>query len=150
MSALGQNSLVGVDRVRMIRRSIRCLVFGLIGVVPFLGVTLAWLALGLHRQVLLETGERWHPGFLHRLWLAGLLIVPVLDRWAGLERLSLFVLLLLMAQGAWLRQQYRRESGREFNPARRELYWGAGLAYTGLAITVAAAVWFLARVARME
>jgi len=134
----------------MIRRSIRCLVFGLIGAVPFLGVAMAWLALGLHRQVLLETGERWRPGFLLRLWLVGLLSVPVLDRWAGLNPVSLFILLLLIWQGEWLRQQYRRESGREFNPARRELYWGAGLAYTGLAITLAAAVWFLARVARME
>ena len=45
---------VSVDRVRLIRRSIRCFVFGLMGAVPLLGLGMACLALLLGRCLVPE------------------------------------------------------------------------------------------------
>ena len=45
-----------VDRVRMIRRSIRCFVFGAVGAVPLFGLGTAFLALRLQRELARESG----------------------------------------------------------------------------------------------
>ena len=47
-----------VDMARVIRRSVRCLGFGLIGTIPRVGLGLAWQAIHLGRKVRAEIGER--------------------------------------------------------------------------------------------
>lgn len=44
-----------VDRVRLIRRSVRCGVFGLVGLIPIAGLGLAIQALRLYQQVMAES-----------------------------------------------------------------------------------------------
>ncbi len=121
-----------VDRVRLIRRSVRCLLLGLFGMVPIIGSPLALLALRLHTRVMAETGEIWRPARLHAALTVGLALMigaDVITRFA----VALLVFAVILGLLAFrLARQYQTGAPAKWNPARRQLYWGVGFAYAGL------------------
>lgn len=122
------------DKISVIQRSMRCLVFGVIGAVPLLGVAVAMEAARLHHRVALETGERWRPERWLWAWMAELAVVTGVS-------LLYFVEPWILA-GVWagavlflgwrLRRLYGRTRPALWNPARAWLYWGGWLAWTNL------------------
>ena len=58
-----------VERIRLIERSLRCFVYGILSLIPFVGVGFAVLALELHFKTWAETGDGWNPA--RRYLLAG-------------------------------------------------------------------------------
>lgn len=78
-----------VDRVRLIRRSIRCGWFGFLGLIPVIGLGLAVQAVRLHRQINSEQGTAWEqpavswPWLVY--WLAAMAGVGACSRLAGFE-----------------------------------------------------------------
>jgi hypothetical protein len=116
----------------MIRRSIRCFVFGAVGAVPLFGLGTAFLALRLQRELARESGvparAPWMDGS-SVIAFALMLFFLCLDE-AGLVLATGFLLCGL--QGYLLFRQYRRTDPTDWNPARNLACWGAGLAYTGL------------------
>lgn len=123
-----------VDRVRMIRRSMRCFVFGLMGAVPLLGLGPACLALWIQKELAEESGEPAPLGGtkMIAISIAAFIVAVVLLAWdqAGLVLAMGFLLPAL--QGYWLLRQYQRTEPPRWNPARHLVYWGAGLALAGL------------------
>ena len=49
--------LIRTDRSRLIQRSSRCFYFGLVGLIPLVGIVPAALAIRLHHRVAHDTGE---------------------------------------------------------------------------------------------
>ncbi len=133
-----------VDRIRLIRRSLRCFMFGLIGVVPFLGLALAVLALQLYHQVLFETGElkgpikRSYGNILARFlyWLIGTAYILTYYGCYGYLGVISVAGLFWGTPLVFLLHRYWTVTPREWNPARMHLYWGAALAFTGCFTTV--------------
>jgi len=124
-----------VDRVRMIRRSMRCFVFGLMGVIPLLGLGPACLALLLRRELAEETGESSQLTVANISSAAAFFLAVILLA-GGQDGLVLALGFLLAAlQGGLLFGQYRRTEPLEWNPARHLVWWGAGLAYGGLILS---------------
>jgi len=123
---------VQVDRVRLIRRSLRCFIFGLLGVIPLIGLGPALVALRLHRQVALESGDYYGVARIVTWWLIGLLAIPAYYLTLGFAGAVLMAGLTVTVQASILWSHYRTSQAREWNPARNYLYWGVGLAYTGL------------------
>jgi hypothetical protein len=131
-----------LDRVRMIRRSMRCFVFGLMGIVPLFGLGTAWLALRLWREVAEETGEPARLSGANWNFIAAFMAAVALLFYNGppwysvLTDLVLAAGILLPARQGWLLvRQYGRVEPLEWNPARHLVYWGAGLAYAGLVLS---------------
>jgi hypothetical protein len=76
------------ERIRLIERSLRCFVFGLLSVIPFVGLALAVLAIRLHVKAWADGGQGWNPA---RAYLtAGLYLA-----WTG-------ILISLMAIGLFV------------------------------------------------
>jgi hypothetical protein len=125
-----------VDRVRMIRRSIRCFAFGLVGAVPLFGLGTAFLALRLHRELARESGVPVRATGLDASTVIAfaLLIALCYFNQAGLVLAAGFLISGL--EGYLLLLQYRRIELSDWNPARNLAWWGAGLAYTGLNLSV--------------
>lgn len=123
---------VSADRVRLIRRSMRCFVFGLMGVVPLLGLGMACLALLLHRQVAQETGEPVRTAGVYGCAVAYFVLAAVLLCLDQTGLVLALAILLSALQGYWLFREYRRTEPVQWNPARHLVYWGAGLALAGL------------------
>ena len=67
------------DRIRLIERSLRCFVFGLLSLIPLLGLPFAILAVSWHLKVWSEFGREWNPARLYLgcgyglAWLGGLI-----------------------------------------------------------------------------
>lgn len=124
------------DRVSIIRRSQRCFVFGLCGLVPLFGVGLAWQATVLALQVAKECGEPIRQSTKGGLVIVlGLILTGVL---LELEQAGLALalgFLLAAIPGILLLREYHRTKAREWNPARHLLFWGAGLAQAGMVIS---------------
>jgi hypothetical protein len=135
LPAPGLPEPVSVDRVRLIRRSMRCFVYGLMGAVPLFGLGMACLTLRLRRELAEETGEA--VRLTGALWCSiaafALAFVLLCCDQAGLV-LALGILLPAL-QGYWLFRQYQRAEPPLWNPARHLVYWGAGLAYAGLVLS---------------
>ncbi len=121
-----------VDKTRLIRRSLRCFIYGLIGAIPVVGITLAWQAIRLHRQVLRETGEACRlPKWWYFYWVAALAVSIVGDRLQGfLGALAAFWGFNGL-HAVYLFQLASTRTGKVWNPARRYSYWGFGLACAG-------------------
>jgi len=121
-----------VDRVRMIRRSMRCFVFGVVGAVPLFGLGTAFLALRLQRELARETGvparAAWMDGS-SVIAFALMLFFLLLDQAGPVLALAF---LLCAVQGLLLFRQYRLTEPADWNPARHLAWWGAGLAHAGL------------------
>jgi hypothetical protein len=124
-----------VDRVRMIRRSTRCFVFGIFGAIPFFGLSLAWLAFRLQRQLARDTGDRIDTT---PLYLMSAVALELLVLFLSLELVFLALAsatLCLCLPLFLIQRQYRRAEPPEWNPARPLVYWGIGLAYTGVILS---------------
>lgn len=126
-------------RRRIIQRSLRCLTFAWIGLIPIAGSAMAVLAIRLHRQAMTESGEPFrHLPVLVR-WAIGAplaVIAGVLsdlnvhtDFGAGLAIAALFMAL----QSICIRRQFHaHDVASPVNPVRRQAFLGLELAYAGL------------------
>jgi hypothetical protein len=125
------------DRVRVIHRSVRCFLFGLVGAIPCFGLGMVWLAFKLYRDIAAETGEKVTLFPLHLTSLAGLAVAAFCLRNDLPDGILADALVLLGLQFLFLRRQYLKNAPAEWNPARHLMYWGLGLANTGLLLTAA-------------
>ncbi len=129
--AIAPLPLPPADPVRVINRSVRCFIFGLVGAVPCFGLGMVWLAFKLFRDLAAETGE---PVKLYPLYLTSVSGVWVAAA-CGVNDLPAGVLadaiVLVVLQFLFIRQQYLRNAPVEWNPARHLMYWGLGLANLG-------------------
>ena len=57
-----------MDRIETINGSLRCFVFGLLSLVPLLGIPLGVLALLHFRRVAVENGSGWNPARIYLWW----------------------------------------------------------------------------------
>ena len=126
-----------VDRVRLIRRSMRCFVFGLLGAVPLLGLGPACLALWIEKELAEESGE---PAPLGGAKMAAIAIgafiaAVVLLAWDQAGLVLALGAALSALQGGWRVRQCQRAEPPRWNPARHWVYWGAGLACAGLILS---------------
>ncbi len=146
MTSPGESSEAGrlaprsIDRVRVIRRSMRCQVFGLIGLLPLFGAGFAYQALRLKGSVSAEVGDDWRSPPVYCYWLVGALAMLAVNRafdLAGDVALCV-VLLALQAWHVWRRFQRRRAGA--WNPGDREVFLGVLFAYTGLGFSLWAVV----------
>jgi hypothetical protein len=137
LSSPGLPAPASVDRVRLIRRSMRCFVFGLLGAVPLLGLGPACLALWIQKDLAEESGEPAPLGGTEMVAISiGAFIVAVVLLACDHAGLVLAMGFLLPAlEGYWLLRQYQRAEPRRWNPARHLVYWGAGLACAGLVLS---------------
>jgi hypothetical protein len=120
------------DRVRVINRSVRCFIFGVIGVIPCFGLGTAWLAFRLFLDLAAETRE---PVKLYPLYLtsmAGAVVAIFCCAMSLPDGVLADVIFLLGFQLLFLRRQYFHTTPAEWNPARHLMYWGLGLANLGL------------------
>ena len=79
------------DKVRVIEQSLRCFVFGLLSLIPLLGLPFAILAVVRHRDAWSQADREWNPANAYLVWGFGL-------AWLGglisLGALAIFVLAL--------------------------------------------------------
>jgi hypothetical protein len=137
---LHPHPLVPADRVRVINRSIRCFIFGVIGAIPCFGLSMAWLAFKLYRETAEETGERVNLFPLH-FCSVSIIVAAAFTPFDTPDILVTYGLLMFGLQILFLRRQYQENAPPEWNPARHLLYWGIGLANTGVLLSAAAALW---------
>lgn len=136
-AAVASPPLPPADKVRVIRRSVRCFLFGLIGAVPCFGLGMVWLAFRLYRDLAAETGERVKLYPLYLTSVSGVLVAA-----AGMvndlpEVVLGDAIVMLGLQFLFLRRQYLRNAPAEWNPARHLMYWGLGLANLGSILSAA-------------
>ena len=137
-------------KISVINRSMRCLVYGVMGSVPFLGLPIAVQAAQLHHQVARETGETWRPWRLLWIGLAELLVMVALGRRQiipPLWSMVVFALIIHAWLGLRLWRSYRRTRTRLWNPARLWLSWGGWLAWLSIIVMAqifAYLVWMVA------
>jgi hypothetical protein len=55
------NATAPFDKVQVIERSLRCFTFGVVGLLPVIGVPFALIALGNFTQVKRRKGSIWNP-----------------------------------------------------------------------------------------
>jgi hypothetical protein len=123
-----------VDRVRVIRRSMRCFVLGLIGLVPLFGAAFACQALRLRRNVSLDLKDDWTPPPVYCYWLIGataMMAGDALIGWAGDCAIGL-ALVALQSYHCW--RTFRNRVELIWNPAERQLFLGVICAYAGLGL----------------
>jgi len=137
-----------VDPVRLIRRSVRCLFFGAIGFVPFVGLGLAEQALRLRRSILAELGIGWKNPQVHWLWLLAMVAVWSTDRFLGLVADSIVLVALLLLQGWWVSKKFPAQSGIVWNPGYWHVFWGVILAYGGVLNSLAILALFAQRLSQ--
>ena len=79
------------DKVRVIEQSLRCFVFGLLSLIPLLGLPFAILAVVRHRDAWSQADREWNPAKAYLVWGLGL-------AWLGglisLGALTIFVIAL--------------------------------------------------------
>jgi hypothetical protein len=134
--------------VRVIRRSMRCLAFGLIGLVPLVGTGFACQALRLGRAISLDFEDGWRPPPVYGYWLVGTMALVVADAALGLLG-DLAVCSLLLGLQSW--HCWRRsggQGGRVWNPGHRELRWGVIFARAGLGLSLWTIVVLVLRVSK--
>jgi hypothetical protein len=120
-----------VDTVRVIRRSLRCFVFGLLGIIPVVGLGLAYQAVRLYGKVVGETSQHWEPPKMRWHWMSGLFCLWGYDQvfgWTGF--LSVFAIFTWLITNQ-VRRSLAQPVGHFWNPAQRHLHWGVALAYAG-------------------
>jgi hypothetical protein len=57
-----------MDRVFVIKGSLRCFTFGALSLLPVLGLVPAVLGIILYKRVQLEAGKEWNPARAYLLW----------------------------------------------------------------------------------
>jgi hypothetical protein len=138
-AALDLNPPTPVDRVRVINRSVRCFVFGVIGAIPCFGLSMAWLAFKLYREVAEETGERVNL-LPFQVCSVSLILAAAFTPFDIPEVLVTYGVLMFGLQILFLRRQYHKNAPAEWNPARHLVYWGIGLANMGILLSAAMAL----------
>ncbi len=83
-----------MDKIRVIERSLRAWICGLIGLIPVFGVPLAVLALSLFLRVRAEAGDDWNPAGNYLRWAVVCAVVGL-----GLTFLLVLVIVLALAFG---------------------------------------------------
>lgn len=130
--AIASPTLPPPDRVRLIRRSIRCFLFGLVGAIPCVGLGMVWLAIKLYRDIAAETGEKVQLYPLYVTSISGLYVAGTCFTFDLPDGVLADAVVLLVLQFLFIRRQYRKNAPAEWNPARHLMYWGLGLANAGL------------------
>jgi hypothetical protein len=123
------------EKVRVIRQSIRCLVFGFIGVIPFLGLPLALQTLQLRRAIGRTTGDESSLRRVFAMAVACFLWLPLyLVVW---DLTGLGMVLCVFAAGAAVlfKGVAGSAASTRWNPARGTLYFGVWLSCIGLFAT---------------
>jgi len=134
---MNTNAVQDIDRIRVIRRSMRCFVFGIIAAIPGLSLSMSILAFRLQRQIAEETAEPFYLFPLHVVSLIGLAFVGLLAKVGGMVGALEIAVIIVLWQGGGLLVRYRRGTPGEWNPARHLMYWGVWLATVGLFMTLA-------------
>ncbi|MGA3179942.1 MAG: hypothetical protein ABSF38_06330 [Verrucomicrobiota bacterium] len=78
------NSAPLLSQKEMIERSLRCFVFGLLGLLPLIGIPMALYSRAQYRRVKRGQGGRWNPAHRYVFWggvcarmgLALFLVIP--------------------------------------------------------------------------
>ena len=119
-----------------IRKSFRCFWLGAFGLIPVIGVAVAWQALGTFRQVCAVTGEKARVASPIILFVSALVLNPLLH--VGMPEFAdiVFTLLLIGMFVAWSCGEYFRSSADRWNPARAWAWGGAVFGCIGVALTV--------------
>lgn len=125
------------DRIRLIRRSVRCFLFGLVGAIPCVGLGMVWLAIKLYRDIAAETGEKVKLYPLYVTSASGLFVAGTCFVCDLPDGLLADVVVMLLLQFLFILRQYRKNAPAEWNPARHLMYWGLGLANFGLLFSAA-------------
>jgi hypothetical protein len=138
-----------IDMVRVIRRSMRCFVFGVIGLVPLFGAGFACQALRLRHRVSADVQDGWTPPPLYCYWLlGGLAMMAGNSLWSVPGDVTVCVALLsVQSWHCW--RSFQRRSETIWNPADHELFWGALFAYAGLGLTLWTVVVLVLQVIKM-
>lgn len=132
-----------IDKVRLMRRSMRCFTFGALGLLPVVGAGLAMQALRLADQIHAELGEPKARPPVYLFWIPGLLLIWIGDAALGAAGdIAVWVLLLALQSARVWRDAYRNAAAAS-NPAHPQLALGVTFAYAGLALSL----WLLAAVA---
>jgi hypothetical protein len=134
-AAIEPPPLPPIDRVRLIRRSTRCFLFGLVGAIPCFGLGTAWLAFKLYRDIAAETGERARLYPLFFTSFSGLSVGMACSMGDMPEGVLADAIVVLGLQFLYILRQYRNNAPAEWNPARHLMYWGLGLANAGLILS---------------
>jgi len=74
-----------MTKIEMMERSLRCFVFGVISLLPVIGIPMAFLSAAQYRRVKRGQGEMWNPAQRYLFWggvcarmsLALFVLVPV-------------------------------------------------------------------------
>jgi hypothetical protein len=80
------------ERIQLIERSLRCFVYGMLSLVPLVGLGFAALTIRLHFKTWAEAGDRWNPAQRYLQFGFCLAWLGVLVSVGGL---ALFVVILI-------------------------------------------------------
>lgn len=84
------------ERIHLIERSLRCFVYGLLSLIPFVGLGFAALTIRLHFKTWAEAGNRWNPA---RRYLTAGFCLAWLGVLVSVGGLALFVAVLIKQYG---------------------------------------------------
>jgi len=62
------NENIPLAKIRMIKGSLRCLVFGLLGLLPLIGLPFALAALWISGRIRLQEKRLWNAARPYRIW----------------------------------------------------------------------------------
>jgi hypothetical protein len=134
-AAVASPPLPPPDKVRVINRSVRCFLFGLVGAVPCFGLGMVWLAFKLYRDIAAETGEQVKLYPLYLTTVSGVCVAAACGAYDLPGGVLADAIVLLGLQFLFIRRQYLQNAPAEWNPARHLMYWGLGLANLGLILS---------------
>ncbi|HKS38141.1 MAG TPA: hypothetical protein VJW76_13170 [Verrucomicrobiae bacterium] len=80
------------ERIHLIERSLRCFVYGLLSLIPFVGLGFAALTIRLHFKTWAEPGDRWNPA---RKYLVAGFCLAWLGVLVSVGGMALFVVILI-------------------------------------------------------
>jgi hypothetical protein len=134
------NELIGsprsVDMVRVIRRSMRCFLFGVVGLVPLIGAGFAYQALRLRRSLSADLEDGWTPPPVIVFWLMGIAAMLVARSWLGLAG-DLAICVAILGLQSWLCwRSFQNRHEKVWNPGGRQLFLGVLSAYAGLGVSL--------------
>lgn len=129
--------LRSIDMARLIRRSLRCFVFGSIGMVPLVGTGLALQSMRLGQSVTRDSGEVWSPPPFRVYRFVGVLLLWLADPvWGLAGDWTLATFVLLIQSGHSLRRFLRSPSTVTWNPGQGQIACGMTLAQVGLSLSL--------------
>jgi hypothetical protein len=127
----------------------RCFAFGLIGLVPVLGIGLAVQALRLQQRIAFEMKDSWKAPPVYVYWLLGIALLWAVDTHFGSIGDLTMALLVLAAQSFHIWRSFGLSPHRVWNPGRPQLTWGVICAYAGVSLSFWLGAVLLCRVTRL-